>query len=214
MGKCGYRVSGVTAVWAGEIRSSTGSCVDREWGIRAHIHPDGLSSCISSESMVCAAPCWADGGTSSWSLKEERLLRVPAEAPLCPNSSVCGPRLLLHSDPHTGQRRRSGGPSRGTVSLQEGFNGERTAELHLTADLNSCAGCRFSRVESWAGLGWSAHVLRFHFGGQLREELQDSFEVTTHHLCCDLTGIQFPVVSLTVRRIWDHWNLKHTTQGF
>lgn len=204
MGKCWHRVSDVTAVWAGEMRSS--SSVGREWRLYAHMHPlDGFSSSISSKSMVCAAPCWADGGTSSWNLKVNRLLRVPAEAPLCPNYvSVCGPRLLLRSDLHTGQRRRSGRPRRGAVSLQEGFDGERTAELHLTSDLNSFAGCSFRRVESWR----PAPVLCFQFGGQLREEMQDSFKVTTHHLYCDLTGVQFPVVPLTVQWVWGHWNLK------
>ncbi len=208
MGKCGHRVSDVTAVWAGEIRS-TGSCVDGEWGLRVHMHPpDGLSS----EAMVCAAPCWADGGSSSWSLKEEVLLRVPAEAPLCPNSTVCGLKLLLRSHRYTGQRRSSAGPSGGTVSLQEGFDGERTAELHLTFDLNGSAACSFRRAESWAALWWSDGC--FHFAGQLREELQDSFEVATHHFYCDLTQVQFPVVSLTVQWIWSHWNLKNTTQSF
>ena len=210
MGKCGYRVSDVTAVWAGERWSSTDSCVDGDWRLSTHMHTlDELSSSVSSESMVYAASCWADEGTCSWTLKEERLLRVPAEAPLCPDLCVCGLRLLLlYSDRHIGQWRSFGGCSRGTVSLQEGFDGERAAELHLTSDLNSSAGCRFRRVESWAGLWWSARLLCFHFEGQLREELQDSFEVTTHHLCCDLTEVQFPVVSLAVQWIRNHWNLK------
>lgn len=145
-----------------------------------------------------------DGGTSSWGLKEKRLLRVPAEAPLCPDLS----ELLLRSDRHTGERRRSGGPGRGTVPLQEELNGERTAELWLALDLSGFAGRRVRRGERGAGPRRSAPVLHFHFAGQLREELQDSFEVTTHHLHSDLTGVQFPVVPLTVKWIWDQWNLK------
>lgn len=210
MGKSGYRVGNVTAVWTAEIRSSTAFSVHREWRFTVHMHPhDVLSGSIGSESKVCAAPCWAHGVTSNWSLKEERLLRLPAEVPLFPKPPVCGPRLLLRSDWHTGQRRSSWVPGRGAVSLQERFNGERTAELHLTSDLNSSAGCRYRWVESRVALWCSAHVLRFHFGGQLREELQDSFEVTTHHLGRDLTGVQLPVVSLTVQRLWNHWDLKN-----
>lgn len=140
-------------------------------------------------------------------MKEERLLTVPAEAPLC------GAMLLLRSERHTGQRRSSGGSSGGTVSLQEGLDGERTAELHLTPDLNSSAGCSVRRVERRAALRCSAHVLRFHFGGQLGEEPQDSFEVTPHHLGCDVTGLQLPVVSLAVQRMWNHWNLTDTARG-
>lgn len=201
MGKSGYREGNATAVLTAEIRSSTASSVHRKWRFAVHMHAHNfLSGSISSESKVCAAPCWAHGVTSNWSL-EERLLRLPAEVPLFPKPSVCGPRLLLRSDQHTGQRRSSWGPGRGAVSLQEGFNGERTAELHLTADLNSSAGCWCRWVESRVALWCSAHVLRFHFGGQLREELQDSFEVTTHHLGRDLTGFQLPVVSLTVQRL-------------
>lgn len=159
---------------------------------------------LSSESKVCAAPCWANWVTSNRSMQGERLLRVPVEVPLFPESSVCGARLLLRSDQHTGQRRSSGGPSRGAVSLQEGFNGERTAELDLAPDLDSPAGCGDRRVEG------SARVLRFHFGSKFGEERQDSFEVATHHLCGDLTWVQLPVVSLTVQRLWNHWDLKNT----
>lgn len=86
--------------------------------------------------------------------------------------------------------------------------------IALLIDLNRSAGRRLRSVESRAELRWSARVLRFHFGGQLREELQESFEVTTHHLCCDVTGVQFPVVSLTVQRIRNHWSLTYTEHGY
>lgn len=154
--------------------------------------------------MECAAPCWAERGTCSWSLEEERVLRGPADVPLHPSWLL----LLLLSERRTARRRSSGGPSRGAVSLQEGLDGEGPAELHLAPDVDGPAGRRLGRARGREVLRRPAHVLRLHLEGQLREELQQPLEVATHHLGCDLTGVQLPVVPLAVRAIWEHWDLK------
>lgn len=153
--------------------------------------------------MECAAPCWTERGTCSWSLEEERVLRGPADAPLHPSWL-----LLLLSERRGAHRSSSGGPSRGTVPLQEGLDGEGPAELHLAPDVDGSAGRRLGRARGGEVLRRPARVLRLHLEGQLREELQQPLEVATHHLGCDLTGIQLPVVPLAVRAIWENWDLK------
>lgn len=193
---------GVSDERTGEIRSSTGAAGNWPPGLSVHIHP--LIGGISSESSVCAAPCWADRGMQGWCSEEEKLLRVPAEVPLRPKA-----RLLLRSDLLPRQRRRAGGPSRRAVPLQEGFDGERPAELHL-APLPNAASCRFGGYKAHLPLWASAPGLSFQLGGQLREELQDSFKMPPHHLWRDLTGVQLPVVPFTVQCIWDHRNLRKT----
>lgn len=154
--------------------------------------------------MECAAPCWTERGTCSWSLEEERVLRGPADVPLHPSWLL----LLLLSERRTAHRSSSGGPSRGTVPLQEGLDGEGPAELHLAPDVDGSAGRRLGRARSREVLRRPAHVLRLHLEGQLREELQQPLEVATHHLGCDLTGVQLPVVPLAVRAIRENWDLK------
>lgn len=109
-------------------------------------------------------------------------------------------KLLLGSDLQTGQRRSSEGPGGRTRPLQEGVDGERPGELDASG-----AGGSAGRAGLLRG---SAHVLRSHLGGQLREELQDPFKVTPHHLRCDVAAVQLPVVSLALRRIQINWDLK------
>lgn len=155
--------------------------------------------------MECAVPCWAERGPCSWSSEEERVLRGPADVPLHPSWL-----LLLLSERRSARMRSSGGPSRGTVFLQEGLDGERPAELHLAPDVDGSAGRRLGRARGREALRRPAHVLHLHLEGQLREELQQPLEVATHHLGCDLTGVQLPVVPLAVRATWEHWDLRKT----
>lgn len=157
--------------------------------------------------MECAAPCWTERGTCSWGLEEEeRVLRGPADVPLHPSWLLL--LLLLLSERRAARRSSSGGPSRGTVPLQEGLDGEGPAELHLAPDVDGSAGRRLGRARGREGLRRPAHVLRLHLEGQLREELQQPLEVATHHLGCDPTGVQLPVVPLAVRAMWENWDLK------
>ena len=95
---------------------------------------------------------------------------------------VCPPVQLPR---HTGHIRQRPAPVRGTVLLQDGVDGERTAELHLS----------FRREESCVVVVWwwwwrrgGDHHLLSHCG-QLRETLLHSFEVTTRHLLCDFTVV-------------------------
>lgn len=157
--------------------------------------------------MECAAPCWAERGTCSWSLEEEEgVLRGPADVPLHPS--------WLLSERRSAHRSSSGGPSRGTVPLQEGLDGEGPAELHLAPDVDGSAGRRrLGRARGREVLRRPAHVLRLHLEGQLREELQQPLEVATHHLGCDLTGVQLPVVPLAVWAIWENWDLKEEREA-
>ena len=55
---------------------------------------------------------------------------------------------------------------------------------------------------------WCGQLLLSHWG-QLREPLQNSFEVSMHHLFCYFTMIKFPVVPWVC---WAHLNLKMKTQ--
>lgn len=110
--------------------------------------------------------------------------------------------LLLCSDDLLAAHRSSSGR---TVSAQEGLDRERTGELRLTSDpSDGFAGRITSKVQMWR----LARARSSHFRVQLWKKLQESIEVATHHLHCDLTAVQFPAgPPPAVLGVWILWDL-------
>lgn len=140
----GHRVLQITVTrWVGKTRSSVGSGVFRVGGLSTHTHVlDTPSIITTNDSVDCGCHCPVAGITVTCAGNKVHLhkWRGPAH-PRGSNSPLRAQwRLIRWRTGHNRQWSGSWAQTRRTVSVQDGFDGERTAKVHLIIILHLRAG--------------------------------------------------------------------------